>query len=383
MKFDIQVYGQIYSDQSNFASEMGIVSLMSIKKQLDNMPQGTTDLVVHINSPGGEVTEGFAIHNLLVETGKNVTTIIEGLCASIATIVALAGSTRKITENSEFMIHNPWGQITGTAEEVQQYADYLLQKEEEIAAFYVKKTGADLKMIQKMMDKESHLTTAQALEMKFVTEIVSTVKAVAQINKPILSNIQMTKLEETLKQIGETLKAMLPKVKALCLKTVDNKFDLNINTKEDQPKLEDEVSVDGKPVADGEYELPEGKILVCKGGKITEIKIKEVVNPDNTDDATALKEKNKALEAKVADLEKQVSTHKETEKGVEARLKDFETLLGKLSSTYNVVTDPANTVTGAGVGKGKGEEDKGSSVLQRKKELDAKAAEKKKAAAAV
>lgn len=82
----------------------GETSLKSVKAQLD--PQAE-NYIVHLVSPGGEVFEGFGIYNILKNSGKKITTHIEGVCASIATLIAFAGDEIVMNKTSEFMIHNP------------------------------------------------------------------------------------------------------------------------------------------------------------------------------------------------------------------------------------------------------------------------------------
>ncbi|KKL54572.1 hypothetical protein LCGC14_2264030, partial [marine sediment metagenome] len=118
----IFIQGIISPWQDKAAEEWGEVNIKQVTQQIqDNVD--AEKLIVHIHSPGGDVDEGFGIHDILVASGKEIETRIEGLCASIATIIALAGKTRMITENSEFMIHNPWMDAWGDADDLQKSAD--------------------------------------------------------------------------------------------------------------------------------------------------------------------------------------------------------------------------------------------------------------------
>ena len=87
---DIFIYGDVYNQQSEQQNTAwGEVSLTSVKNQVKNLAADTDEYIVHIHSRGGDVYEGFAIHDYLRTLNKPVTTKIEGLCASIATIIAL------------------------------------------------------------------------------------------------------------------------------------------------------------------------------------------------------------------------------------------------------------------------------------------------------
>ena len=83
-------------------------NLSKLKKFLDSLESDVTDIHVYINSGGGSVTEGWAIYDKLKASGKTVTTIGEGIVGSIATVIYMAGSVRKLHENSKFFIHNPY-----------------------------------------------------------------------------------------------------------------------------------------------------------------------------------------------------------------------------------------------------------------------------------
>ena len=104
---NIYIYGEIgYGFQDSIASEYGYVTVKDVVKQLGSVGEAE-EIIVHIHSNGGGVDEGFAIHDILRATGKKITTINEGMCASIATIILLAGDTRIATENSTTLIHFP------------------------------------------------------------------------------------------------------------------------------------------------------------------------------------------------------------------------------------------------------------------------------------
>jgi ATP-dependent protease ClpP protease subunit len=148
------------------------------KKDLDvalaNATDETTDVIVHINSPGGYVTDGFAIHDLLKTSGYKVTTIIEGLCGSIATVIALAGDVRKIHANSEFFVHPPFASYIEKldADEAQRLADELKAIQERLLNFYVEATGRDRSDLEPLVMDSTTLSAQRALELNFCTEIV-------------------------------------------------------------------------------------------------------------------------------------------------------------------------------------------------------------------
>ena len=85
----------------------------------------TAEIVLHLSSPGGSVSDGLAIYNALISHPAKVTSRVEGWTASMATIVALAGSTVEMYDNALFMIHNPLMVVAGNAASLREQADWL------------------------------------------------------------------------------------------------------------------------------------------------------------------------------------------------------------------------------------------------------------------
>lgn len=147
---------------------------------LANLSSDVTELDVHINSGGGLVTEGFAIHDKLVNTGLTINTIVEGMCGSIATVIAQAGKSgsRKMFQNSEYFIHNPlWipsAPDAHTADDLEKLTAELKRNEVKLVDFYAKVTGADKLVLSEKMKVETTLTSKEAKELGFIDEIIST-----------------------------------------------------------------------------------------------------------------------------------------------------------------------------------------------------------------
>lgn len=135
---------------------------------------GDDDLDVRINSPGGYVMEGLAIHNAIVrarKSGRKVTVHIDGLAASMASVIAMAGGEVVIADNALMMIHNPWDCACGDANELRRAADQLDRLRDQIVKIYARPTGLDRDTLVAMLDAETWFTAEQALENKFVTSI--------------------------------------------------------------------------------------------------------------------------------------------------------------------------------------------------------------------
>jgi ATP-dependent Clp protease protease subunit len=139
----------------------------------------TKKINLRINSPGGYVFEGFAIYNALVRHTAEVTTYVDGLAASIASVIALAGKKVVIAENAMMMIHDPWVMVAGDSAELRKQADILDQMKESIINTYVTRTGLDRMKIAQMMSDETWFTAQQAIDQKFADEIAVGMKAAA------------------------------------------------------------------------------------------------------------------------------------------------------------------------------------------------------------
>jgi len=128
--------------------------------------QGVTRFELHINSYGGEVFDGMAIYNLL--KSRNVTTYIDGIAASIASVIALAGKQVTMYNNATLMIHNVKMMQGGDKNAMKQMADQLSVINDQIVNIYCAKTGKAADEISQMMDASTFLSADSALEKGFI-----------------------------------------------------------------------------------------------------------------------------------------------------------------------------------------------------------------------
>lgn len=346
----IYIYGIIDSLQDEGASQWGFVNLKDVKNQIEK--QGDFDeIVVHINSEGGDVYEGFGIHDYLTSLGKQITTKIEGLCASIATVIALAGDTREITANSTFMIHNPWGFAGGEKKDLQKYAEELERIENQLAQFYASKTNLTFEQAKELMNNETFFNSQQAIEKGFITKEVEIMKAVALFN-PNRNNFKnqntMTYTKEELDakfdkqegffaQILAKLTGKKEKPKALVLQDANGvEVDFTEVEEDETPQVGDTAQIDGVTVESGSYIFPswEEKTVVFENGAVTEI----IDAQQDSEEVAALKQENEGLNAQIVDLKAQLKTKdaliKETTKDVQNLQKEFSDFKASISSNY-------------------------------------------------
>lgn len=133
-------------------------------------------LNVYINSYGGEIDEGVAIYNFLKRYKGEVIVHIDGMAASIASIIAMAGSKVIMPKASLLFIHNPWTMTAGDAAELQKAAGELNKRKAALAAIYVEKSGLPSEVIEKLMDEETLLSADEAVELGFADEVIEKVE---------------------------------------------------------------------------------------------------------------------------------------------------------------------------------------------------------------
>ena len=143
---------------------------------------------LRINSPGGSVFDGMAIYNSLKQHPAKIITHIDGLAASISSVIALAGDEVVMGEGAYLMIHSPWSTITGDAEDMRREADLLDKVAGSITELYQNKTGLESEEITDMMRAETWFTGAEALANHFIDRVETSEKAK---NKAILFDLSV------------------------------------------------------------------------------------------------------------------------------------------------------------------------------------------------
>lgn len=138
-------------------------------------------LSVRINSVGGNVFTGNAIYSLLKTHDAKVTVYIDGLAASAASVVAMAGDEVIMPANAMMMIHNPWTVAMGEASDFRKLADDMDKIRDSILATYENKTGMERDKIIEMLDDETWLTANEAKDLGFADTILDDVKIAASI----------------------------------------------------------------------------------------------------------------------------------------------------------------------------------------------------------
>lgn len=135
--------------------------------ELDAAAAGGADILVSLNSPGGDVFDAFAIYNALRRYAGRVTTRVDSVAASAASLIAMAGDQLIMPENTQLMIHNAWIITGGTAEDLRTTAEMMDRIRDGVVAAYSRKSGLDSDKIIEMMDATTWMTALEAQAMGF------------------------------------------------------------------------------------------------------------------------------------------------------------------------------------------------------------------------
>lgn len=287
----------------------------------------TIDLRLHCE--GGSVTEGWAIVDKLRATGKKITATVEGVCASMATVVLLAASERKAYPHASLLIHEPYiPEYTLAdayrAEDLQKMADSLNAETQKILDFYVERTGADRAELEALMGEDKFVDMERAKALGFITEILPplsarsrTAKAQAKWNNHQNSYNMAEKINaiaEAFAALGEALG--LTQLKAVAYElTTESGDTITI----DKPEGE-EPAVGDAATPDGEHKMPDGTTIVVVDGVITEIKPAEEQGEETPEENEELAQAN----ARIAELEAELANAKAEAESAKAQAKTKE-----------------------------------------------------------
>lgn len=283
MTGDIFIYGGIGTDERNQE-----VSFENVRQQLARN-KAATELTVHIISPGGDVPEGEAIYNALRNSGKKITTMIEGTCASIATLIAGAGDRILMNKTARFMIHNP--QVTAIqgpadARVLRNVAAQLDQIKTLLINVYKKRTGLPTEELWALYDNETWMSAEEAAEKGFIDEAVDAIKAVAKVDLTKIKN-QMDKEGTVFQNLIKRFSNMLAstKIKNEASVTLQDGTVIVVLTEDGDFTGKQVMYESGEPLPAGSHPLTDGRTIeVDANSTITAVKEAEVDNSQVEED---------------------------------------------------------------------------------------------------
>ena len=354
----LKIFNDIQSEKEKkscqFWGDAEGVCFKDVDEFVAGMDADDNVIEVRLHCDGGDVIEGWGIYDKLRSTGKEITTIVEGNAASMATVIMMAApkERRKAYSSAQILVHNPWicpysFDYSMTADELRKAADDLQAQQDKILNLYVERCECDREEMQALMNENKYIDTTRAKELGLIGEIIAPASASAKkgVKFNNKKNKAMTK-EEKVEVKASLMSKILAKlgiksidefeVKGMDLSTADGQT-LTIEREEGEPQVGDKAS------PDGEFKMPDGSTIVVSEGVITDIK-------KDSDPAASAEDDDKIaeLEKKVEDLEAEVDELKSQLEAANAKAKTTEELrilnavkiaggekaLAKLSSSY-------------------------------------------------
>lgn len=288
----LKIYGIIADgEESSYLSWCGIehVSLSDISDFITSLPESDERIDILINSRGGDVRDGWAIYDALRQSGKELTATVEGVCASMASVVLMAApkEARFSAPHATFLLHEPRFAahaigVDATADTLNKLSEELRIETQKFVDLYAERTGTDADRIAELMKEDREINAEEALSLGIVG-VVNTPNTALSTNK----NIDMAN-KNAIARLLERAKAMLDGAVAELRLTTTSGVELVVETDADDPKVGD------KATPDGEHTLEDGVI--------TDIREKETTE-ELTEQERAMADTIEQLTARVEELQ--------------------------------------------------------------------------------
>lgn len=185
------------------------ITAKTFRAALDGISAKRINLL--INSPGGDVFDGIAMYNDLLDHDAEVHVKITGLAASAASLIAMAGDQIEIASNAQLMIHNAWGLVVGNRHDMRDFAKVLDNIDGALTDTYTQRTGLERDEVAQLMDAETWLTSAAAVDKGFADETVGASEASARFDLSIFQHapIGLSVREAAVPETTRDLEALL------------------------------------------------------------------------------------------------------------------------------------------------------------------------------
>lgn len=210
----IDIFGDIVSDKW-YDEETSAVSFRDSLKSLGDV----STINLSINSGGGSVFDGIAIYNMLKSSKAQINVYVEGLAASIASVIAMAGDTITMRSGSMLMVHMPWTVAQGNAEDMRQMADTLEKTGDSIVDIYSERTKLPVDEIKQVMKNETWLSADEAVSQGWATALDKKEAVMNSVPKETLgrfSNVPknfLDKLENKTSDLSQERKELVAREK--------------------------------------------------------------------------------------------------------------------------------------------------------------------------
>lgn len=175
-KAEITIYAAIGID---FWGDGSFISAKNISDELNKLGPSINEITVRINSPGGDVFDGITIYNRLKQHKAKIIVYIDGLAASMASVIALAGDEIHMSEGALYMIHLPWTRATGNRDTMEKAISLLTDIEDQMVGIYAKRSGLTRNEIKVMMENETWMDAEETVKNGFADSKVEQAQPIA------------------------------------------------------------------------------------------------------------------------------------------------------------------------------------------------------------
>lgn len=287
----IKIYGEIVA----FSNNANSFDIAILTNQLDALNVVENDvLTVAINTYGGCINSGFAMYNLLrrfaTDNKCTITTIVDGYCASIGTVLLLAGDKRIGNQFSNPFVHNAQTIAVGDSNDFNSIASELKIENEKIAKFYSETINIDFETAINLMNNSTWINSDDALKYGFFTELEN--------QKTVTTNQNNMNKESN---FYNHLKSFFAPKNKIIFDAENNEIDFFELPDNQDPKVGDKANYKGQP-ADGEVLSATGQTMIFDKGTLVEI-VAPADSETESEEVTNLKNENEVLKQKIADLE--------------------------------------------------------------------------------
>ena len=321
----LNIYNDIQSEQEKAVTRMwGMepgISFRDINEFCDSLPAEDKAIDVHIHCNGGDVLEGWAIYDRLRATGKEITTIVDGTAASMATVILMAApkERRKAYANAQILVHNPWldpawvgSNGIATADDLEKAAANLKEQQDRILDLYVERCGCDREEMATLMAEDKFISVERAMELGMVGEVIAPISAKT---KHSVKDKNMSVLDKVIAAVKSAFSAEEEPAPVMAMELNTASGDtLRIEREDGTPAVGDVAE------PDGEWLMPDNTTIVVENGVITEIRqpeeqVEEEGDGQRGDEAAEeeerhddnLEQENGRLKERIAELEAQVA----------------------------------------------------------------------------
>lgn len=356
----IKIYNDIQTEdekaESRFWGLSEGVCFKDIDEFCESIPKDDNEIEVRLHCSGGSCIEGWSIYDRLRATGKEITCIVEGNAASMATVILMSApkERRKAYNSAQICVHNPWVSSwclddALTADDLKKHENALREQQEKILNLYVERCGCNKEEMQALMNEDKYIGVEEAKQLGLIGEVIAPISARKQ--NRVLNNKKQEQMKKKKDEKVEVKASVLNRVlaklgltsieefaKGMELSATDGTV-LTIEREEGEPQVGDVAS------PDGEFVMPDGKTIVVGNGVITEIKEdSKGAKNEGEDEQTRIEELEKEVEElkeRIAELEKENETAKANAKTTEdlrilnaVKIAGGEKALAKISSNY-------------------------------------------------